>query len=266
MTNWIAKEILLKYQNSIVSAWLAQVSCFRFCGFLLAIIGWSMCLMSTAGTQWRVWDIERIPGISSERLWIGIWRACFIHDKPVEKLYLHCEEFTEEYRTLPKEIFIAQDLMSLAAILQSLAIGFMAFALWNVFKSEKHKKVLFTSFSIGGILNLISAMITLVPISWNLYSVLMNESIEFPEFFVLPESPKEQYVGSAIYEGYVASGFMLSSGIVILSKKCSRRKKKINPLIMVKLDPPPPSSKSDTQNCPQCNSSMDLSKLIVLDN
>ncbi|KAJ7319611.1 hypothetical protein JRQ81_019122 [Phrynocephalus forsythii] len=226
--------MLSKYENSVVATWLAQVSRFHFFGLLLALIGWSLCIMSTAGTQWRVWHIERKPGITSDRLWIGIWRVCFIQDNPIDdSIDLHCEEFTEEYRTLPKEIFVAQDLMSLAAILQSLAISFMTFA---IFKGAKQKKALLPFFTIGGILNLISGIITLVPISWNLYSVLKKKGIEFPEFFVLPHSPKEQYAGSAIYMGYVASTFLLSSGIVILSKTCWRSRK-IDPLNMMKDDP-----------------------------
>lgn len=263
MGNWIAKKVMPRYENSVVSTWLAQISCYRLCGLLLALIGWSMCIISTAGDQWRVWHIEHMPGVSSARLWVGIWRVCFIQDATDEEnIHLHCEEFTEEYRTLPKEIFIAQDLMSLAAIVQSLAMGFMVFALWKVHKDAKQKKVLFTFFTIGSILNLISGIIILVPVSWNLYSILMKEGIEFPEFFVLPHSPKEQYVGSAIYVGYVASACLLSSGTVILSKTC-RRSNKVGLLIMTKDDPLPTPSKSDIQICPQCGSSIDLTKLNV---
>ncbi|XP_042312435.1 claudin-34 [Sceloporus undulatus] len=263
MDKWLPNALLLRDKNSLVPTWLNQVSCIHLGGLFFAVVGWILCVISTAVDEWRLWIIEDVPGISSGKIWIGIWRTCFMvdaqNDEPMKK---ECLEFLEQYSSLPKEIFIAQDLMSLASVVQSLAISFMSFALWNVFKNAKQKKVLFTFFTIGGILNLISGIIIFVPLSWNLHSVLTGKGIDFPVPFLLPYLPKKQDVGVAIYVGFVASGFQQLSGLLILGGKC-RRSNRVHPLITVAVDPPPSASASETQSCPHCGSSVDLAKLMA---
>ncbi|KAH0624684.1 hypothetical protein JD844_032387 [Phrynosoma platyrhinos] len=263
MDKWLPKALLLRDENSLIATWLNQVSYIHLGGLFLAVVGWILCVISTAADEWRIWVVEGIPGISSDKIWIGIWRACFIvdaqDDEPMRK---QCLEFLEQYTNLPKEIFIAQDLMSLASVVQSLAISFMSFALWNVFKNAKQKKVLFTFFTIGGILNLISGIIIFVPLSWNLHSVLTEKGIDFPVPFLLPFLPKKQKVGFAIYVGFFASGFQQLTGFLILGGKW-RGSNRVHPLITDDVYPPLNSSTSDTQSCPHCGSSVDLAKLMA---
>ncbi|XP_062983750.1 claudin-34 [Elgaria multicarinata webbii] len=259
MSNILVKAVLPSEEDTLVSSLLTHITCFQFCSILLAIIGWILCIISTAGVQWRVWHVDNVTGISSGIVWVGIWKVCFRHDAtPDRNTYLHCEDFTENYRTLPKEIFIAQDLMALASIVNALAIGFMSFALWNVFKNTKQKKALITFFTIGGILNFTSGLIVLVPLSWNLHSVLAKEEIEFPDSFQLPRIPKDQSVGVAIYVGYGAVAFQLVSGLLTLFQKYLTFNK-THPFDIIQAQAM--ASKTKAHNCPSCGSSVDLTGL-----
>ncbi|XP_063160390.1 claudin-34 [Candoia aspera] len=206
-------------KESMITKWAAWISKVQLCGYLLSILGWIMCITSTAVDQWRIWHVENEAGIPSGLVWIGIWRICYKHGTDSKDTILNCEEFTEDYKNLPIEIFLAQDLMSLACIMGAVAISFMSFALWNVFKTITQKTFLLTFFSLGGILNLLSGIMVLIPVSWNLYSVLHKAEIQFPEVFQMPVSPKAQQVGAAIYIGYVAAALFLLSSFLILCIK-----------------------------------------------
>uniref|UniRef100_A0A8D2KUG0 Uncharacterized protein n=1 Tax=Varanus komodoensis TaxID=61221 RepID=A0A8D2KUG0_VARKO len=243
----------------LISGRLGHVTCLQFCGLFLAILGWIMCVTSTAVEQWRVWHVHNVTGISSGIVWIGIWKVCFMKDATEKNKYFYCEEFTDEHKTLPKEIFIAQDLMALASIVNALAISFMSFALWNVFKTTKQKEALITFFTIGGILNLAAGVIVSIPISWNLHSVLAKEEIEFPEFFQLPRAPKDQYVGTAIYIGFGAVALQLVSGSFILIQKYLTVNK-THPFDLIQAQAI--ASKSRSHSCPSCGSSVDLTGIL----
>uniref|UniRef100_UPI00109FB4AF claudin-34-like n=1 Tax=Podarcis muralis TaxID=64176 RepID=UPI00109FB4AF len=176
------------------------------------ILALSMCILSTLSVNWRVWSVENIEGIGSGNIWIGIWDVCFWKDPSNDGNSIwHCEDLNEQHPTLPKEIFIAQDLMALASIMNSVALGLISFALYNVFKPRKHKDFLFRFFRLGAFLNLVAGILVLISVVWNTSAVLQNGEIDFPETFELPQIPSEQHIGPSIYLGYIAAGFQLLS-------------------------------------------------------
>nr|XP_060623090.1 claudin-34 [Anolis sagrei ordinatus] len=261
MEKWLRQRLGLVEDNSPAAAQLIGLASMRLCGLILAAIGWILCITATGADEWRVWHTTNVPGISTGKLWVGIWRVCFmvdLHDG--EPMKMHCLEFLEQYGTLPKEIFIAQDLMSLASVVLALAVAFMSFALWNVLKNVRQKHVLLIFFRVGGVLTLLSGLIILLPLLWNMYSVLANDGIEFPYPFHLPYLPYEQTVGFAIYVGFFASGFLMSSSFFILSKKYQVTSNIVHPIIMV--TPKPSTSTNDTEICPHCGSSVSVDKIL----
>ncbi|XP_062831340.1 claudin-34 [Anolis carolinensis] len=261
MEKWLRKRLCLEEDNSPAAAQLIRLTYMRICGLILEAIGWLLCITATGADEWRVWHSNNLPGISNGKLWIGIWRVCFIvdlHDD--EPMKMHCLEFLEQYKSLPKEIFIAQDLMSLASVVLSLAMAFMSFALWNVFKNVRQKNVLLILFRVGGILTLLSGLIILLPLSWNMYNVIANEGILFPEPFNLPYLPYEQTVGFAIYVGFSASGILILSSFFILSKKYQITPNRVHPIIIV--TPEPSTSRSETETCIRFGSLVSVDKTI----
>uniref|UniRef100_A0A670HRH7 Uncharacterized protein n=1 Tax=Podarcis muralis TaxID=64176 RepID=A0A670HRH7_PODMU len=201
--------------------WLNLVSCLQLCAFLVDILALLMCIASTVSVNWRVWRVENIKGIGSGNIWIGIWDVCFWKDPSNNGWY--CEDLNEQYPTLPREFFIAQDLMPLASIMNSVALVLLSFALYNVFKPRKHHNFVLTFFSLGALLNLPAGILVLIFVIWNMSAVLQNGEIVFPEAFELPQIPSEQHIGPSIYLGYITAGFQLLSAALVGMERCCIR-------------------------------------------
>uniref|UniRef100_A0A803TD76 Uncharacterized protein n=1 Tax=Anolis carolinensis TaxID=28377 RepID=A0A803TD76_ANOCA len=156
---------------------------------IYVVIGWVLCLIATGADEWRVWHSKDVSGTSTAKIWTGIWRVCFVGNPPEgEPTKRQCQEFLEQHWSLPMEILIAQDLMPFANVVLSLALVCMSFALWNVFHNVRPEKLLLTFFRVGGVLNLLSGVIILIPLLWNMYSVVINERIVFPGDFTFISS------------------------------------------------------------------------------
>lgn len=219
MTNKSLNGLLPSETESMITKWSVWINRAQFGGYLLSILGWILCITSTATDYWRIWHIKSKDNLYPGVLWIGIWRACYLHSTHPVNRYVHCEEFTEDLKMLPGEIFLAQDLLSLCCIVGAVGITFMSFALWNVVRTIRHKTFLLTLFNVGGLMNFLTGIIILIPISWNIYSILINVDIMFPDSFKMPTSPEHQDIGAAIYIGYTAAVLLLVSGVMIICNK-----------------------------------------------
>ncbi|XP_026543907.1 claudin-34-like [Notechis scutatus] len=219
MTNKSLNQQIPSETESMITKWSVWINRAQFGGYLLSILGWILCITSTATDHWRVWHVKSKDNLYPGLLWIGIWRACYLHSTHPENRYIHCEDFTEDLKMLPNEIFLAQDLLSLCCIVGAVGITFMSFALWNVVRTITHKTFLLTLFNVGGLINFLTGIIILIPISWNTYSIFINADIRFPESFKMPTSPMYQEIGAAIYVGYIASFLLLVSGVMVICNK-----------------------------------------------
>uniref|UniRef100_A0A803TSU0 Uncharacterized protein n=1 Tax=Anolis carolinensis TaxID=28377 RepID=A0A803TSU0_ANOCA len=225
------------------AARLLQLAYIRLCGLLLAVIGWVLCLTATGADEWRVWHSKDVPGTSPAKIWVGIWKVCFVDNPPEGEPTRQCQEFLEQHQSLPTEILIAQDLMPFASVVLSLAIACISFALWNIFHNVRPEKVFLAFFRVGGALTLLSAFITLIPVLWNMYSVVSNERIVFPSDFSLPALPNEQTVGFPIYVGSPkpwSSAYALDSSLqgtnIMYYLLCSPYHKTLAPLLEKELE------------------------------
>ncbi|XP_044840428.1 claudin-34-like isoform X2 [Mauremys mutica] len=191
-------------ENLHVVKSLAITSHIPLLGFVLSVLGWILCVISIGLIQWRVWHVDNTTIISSGTIWIGIWDVCFTLNPELANgsSLMLCQRFTTRNTFIPSEIFVAQDLLMLATIMEAVAIGFTLSALWALYKKELKKHLVF--FLTGGILNIISSVFILIPVSWNLHSIMKNRSIAFPPPYHLPSTPKSQEVGAAIPVGLIS--------------------------------------------------------------
>lgn len=88
------------------------------------------------------------------------------------------------------------------------------FALRNVYFGLDKRSPVRPSFLAAGGLCLAAAATALVPLLWNLTSVLTNQTIRFPPDFQLPAAPDSQQVGSGIGVGMVGAMLMILAGVV----------------------------------------------------
>ncbi|XP_066454741.1 claudin-34 [Eleutherodactylus coqui] len=198
--------------------YLAHTGNLQVAGFAILMVGWILGTISTGLVQWRVWHVANTTLITSGIAWIGIWRTCFFSHvlvSPNLKI-MYCQPFSVTDSFVPREIFVAQGLMLVAIILGAVGMTVCFFGLKKVYQAPSDASVIPLWFTAGGILILLSSISIIIPVAWNMHSVVNNFSISFPSTFNMPSSPETQNVGAAISVGVVAAIFLLTSGIFFL--------------------------------------------------
>ncbi|XP_056416788.1 claudin-34 [Hyla sarda] len=198
--------------------YLANTANLQMAGFAISTVGWILGSISTGLVQWRVWHIANTTIISSGTAWIGIWRTCFFSHVLVspDLKTMYCQYYSVTDSFLPKEILVAQGLMLVAIILGAAGKAVCVFGLKNVYQGTSQVSVIPRWFTAGGILILLSSISIIVPVAWNMHSVVSNSSIPFPSTFDIPSSPEKQEVGAGISIGIVSGILLFMSGILFL--------------------------------------------------
>ncbi|NXJ90188.1 CLD34 protein, partial [Corythaixoides concolor] len=191
----------------------------QLAAFALGTVGWILCTVSMGIVEWRVWHVYNTTIISSGIAWVGIWKVCFISDVLISPGYKEqfCHKYSGYDSSIPQEIYAAQGLLLIAMFMGLLGLAATVFALRNVYMGIAHKILITRFFLVGGFFYIFAGMCVLVPVSWNFYSVLHNQSIAFPPSYYMPSSPAAQEAGAAIPIGIVAVILLLLSGSFSLS-------------------------------------------------
>ncbi|XP_034438386.1 claudin-34 [Hippoglossus hippoglossus] len=200
--------------------YLAHTAHLQFLGLATGFLAWILT-MSTAGlNEWRLWYVDDVSVINSGVAWVGIWRVCFYtHVLPQMEF---CPSLSMSDSFLPVEIPVAQVLMALAMICGLAGNISGAVAMRMVYFTVVDRRNIRLVFILTGILYLFTGSCSLVPLVWNMNSVLINSTIDFPPEFHLPVAPVRQQVGTAIGVGIFASILMFISGLLFLSYKYAR--------------------------------------------
>ncbi|XP_043927705.1 claudin-34 [Protopterus annectens] len=200
--------------------YLAHTAHLQLASLASGTIGWILSLILTGIVQWREWDVANTTVITSGVAWVGIWRVCFFSDILVssESRVMYCQRIGVLDSFVPPEIFAAQGLTIVAVIFVGMGKMTTIFALRKVYfgtEVEQWSQV-YALFLIGGILYLISSVCILVPVVWNLHSVMTNQSIAFPQEFYMPSAPQTQQVGTALPLGIISCFLLLITGIFLV--------------------------------------------------
>ncbi|XP_030647721.1 claudin-34 [Chanos chanos] len=188
-------------------------------GWVFGILGLVFTFVTPGVNQWRVWHVEDRSVITSGLAWVGIWRACFYSH--VTSSAESCRAFSIADSFVPVEIAVAQVLTMIAifiGIAANITAGYaLRFIYFGVDKGRiGHIKL---AFSLAGFLYLLTATFSIVPLFWNMSSVLTNSSIAFPPEYYLPHAPAKQEVGAGIGIGIGASILLIISGLLFLSDR-----------------------------------------------
>ncbi|XP_030055449.1 claudin-34 [Microcaecilia unicolor] len=201
--------------------YLAHTANLQLAGFAFATVGWILSSITTGLVQWRVWHVANTTIITSGIAWIGIWRSCFFSDILISSNLktMYCQEFSVQDSFVPREIFVAQGLMLVAVILGFIGKVTTACALKNVYQGIPPGAQIVKWFIAGGVLNVAAGVCILIPVAWNLNSVVHNFGISFPSTSYMPTSPLTQDAGAAIPVGIVSAILMILSGTFFLCYK-----------------------------------------------
>ncbi|XP_069560039.1 claudin-34 [Brachyistius frenatus] len=187
----------------------------QFLGLIVGVLAWILTICTAGFNEWRLWYVDDVSVISAGVAWVGIWRACFYsHAFPSAE---YCQSISISDAFVPVEISVAQVLMGLAVICGLVGNISAAVAVRMVYFSVEDRRNIRLVFVLAGALYLLTGTFSLVPLVWNMRSVLHNSTIHFPPEFRLPAAPVRQQVGSAIGVGISASILMLMSSLIFLS-------------------------------------------------
>ncbi|NXC43507.1 CLD34 protein, partial [Penelope pileata] len=191
----------------------------QLAAFALGMIGWTLCTISMGLVEWRVWHVDNTTIISSGIAWVGIWKVCFISYLLVSSGYEEqfCYKFSGYDSSIPSEIYAAQGLLVIAMVMGLLGLAATVFALRNIYMGISHKTLITRFFLMSGFFYISAGLCVLIPVSYNFYSVVHNQSIAFPPSSYMPSSPAAQEAGAAIPVGIIAAILLLLSGTFSLS-------------------------------------------------
>ncbi|KAF7657582.1 hypothetical protein LDENG_00025060 [Lucifuga dentata] len=182
----------------------------------MGCVGWTFSAMALGLIQWRVWHVTDSEVISSGVAWVGIWKACFNSHTLVTPDFrvMYCRSIGLTDAFTPPEIVAAQVLMLLALFVGLFGLTCSIYGLRNVSFSLVKSSLIRPAFITAGSLCSLAAVMSLVPLLWNLSSVVTNQTIPFPPEFHIPPAPNSQNVGCAIGVGILGTVLMIISGII----------------------------------------------------
>lgn len=163
--------------------------------------------------DWRIWYVDNQTVITGGLAWVGVWRVCFnshiLDSAEICKSISLTDSFT------PPEIAAAQVLCMVAVGVGVLAILVAGHAVRNAIFGVNNRHVRLT-FVMACSLFWLTAVCSLVPVFWNMNSVLTNLTIDFPPDFYLPSAPVKQEVGSGIGIGIGSGCLLIASGLLLM--------------------------------------------------
>ncbi|XP_042368862.1 claudin-34-like [Plectropomus leopardus] len=203
----------------------------------LGCVGWTLTATALGLIQWRVWLVSDRDVISSGVAWVGVWRTCFNSHTLVTPGFrvMHCRyiSLTEEFT--PPEIAAGQVLMFLSLLVGLCGNAGGVYALRNVYFGMKESPIR-SAFLTTGALCIMAAVMSLIPLLWNLSAVVTNQTIKFPAEFKMPPAPDSQHVGCGIGVGMVGAVLMVVSGIVFCTYRLPVRSQPVDGSLPARLD------------------------------
>uniref|UniRef100_A0A3B5B6A0 Claudin 34 n=1 Tax=Stegastes partitus TaxID=144197 RepID=A0A3B5B6A0_9TELE len=199
--------------------YLAHTAHAQLCALWMGCVGWTLTAVALGLVQWRVWQVSDREAISSGVAWVGVWRACFNSHTVVSPGYraMFCSRIGLTEAFTPPDIAAAQVLVLLSLLVGLCGNAGGVYVMRNVYFGMEKNPPIRLGFVATGALCLLAAVMSLVPLVWNLSSVATNQTIRFPPEFKMPEAPVSQHVGCGISVGLVGTVLMIVSGIVFCS-------------------------------------------------
>lgn len=199
--------------------YLAHTAHSQFGALWLACLGWMLTAVALGLVQWRVWLVSDRDIITSGVAWVGLWRTCFNSHTEVSAGFrvMYCRSISLMETFTPPEMAAGQVLMLLSLLVGLGGNAGGVYAMRNAYFGLGKTSRVSQGFMTTGALYLLAAVMSSVPLLWNLSSVVTNQTISFPPDFKLPNVPESQHVGCGIWVGMVGTALMIVSGIIFCS-------------------------------------------------
>nr|XP_046175814.1 claudin-34-like [Oncorhynchus gorbuscha]XP_046175815.1 claudin-34-like [Oncorhynchus gorbuscha]XP_046175816.1 claudin-34-like [Oncorhynchus gorbuscha] len=199
-------------------AYLVHTAHPQFVCLWLSTVGWALTAVTLGLIQWRVWQVADLTFITSGEAWVGLWRVCFYSHTLVTSGFrvMYCQSMALSDSFTPPEVATAQVLTLLGLVVGFCGNAAAVYALRSVYFGPEKPTPIRRAFAVAGTLCLLSAVCFLIPLLWNLNSVVTNQTIAFPSNFHMPPAPVTQNAGAGIGVGIVGSFMMIVSGVIFI--------------------------------------------------
>uniref|UniRef100_A0A3P9HQ02 Claudin 34 n=1 Tax=Oryzias latipes TaxID=8090 RepID=A0A3P9HQ02_ORYLA len=167
----------------------------NFVALWSAFIGWTLTAVALGLIQWRVWLVPSSDVITSGVVWVGLWRTCFHSHTEVTDGWaiMKCNSIRLTEAFTPPEVAAGQVLMLLSLLVGLCGNAGGVYAMRNAYFGAKEYSCVRLGFVVTGAFCLLAATTSLIPLLWNLSSVVANQTIYFPPEFRLPQAPESQH-------------------------------------------------------------------------
>ncbi|XP_023411616.2 claudin-3 [Loxodonta africana] len=185
-------------------------------GTSLGVLGWLCTILCCALPMWRVTAFIGSSIITAQITWEGLWMNCVVQSTG----QMQCKVY-DSLLALPQDLQAARALIVVSILLAAFAllVALVGAQCTNCVQDETAKAKITI---VGGVLFLLSAVLTLVPVSWSANTIIRD-------FYnaLVPDAQKRE-LGAALYVGWAASALQLLGG-ALLCCSCPPREKKYAP-------------------------------------
>ncbi|XP_055764269.1 claudin-34-like [Salvelinus fontinalis] len=190
----------------------------QFVSLWLSAVGWVLTAVTLGLIQWRVWHVSDLTFITSGEAWVGIWRVCFYSHTLVTSGFrvMYCQSMALSDSFTPPEVATAQVITLIGLVVGFCGNAAAVYAFRSVYFGLEKQTPIRCAFAVAGTLCLLSAVCFLIPLLWNLNSVVTNQTIAFPSNFHMPPAPVTQNPGAGIGVGIIGSFMIIVSGVIFI--------------------------------------------------
>ncbi|XP_063791664.1 claudin-2 [Pseudophryne corroboree] len=172
-------------------------------GYFMAVLGLIGAVIATLLPEWKVSSYVGASIVTAVGFNKGLWMECAVFSTGITQ----CDIYNSMLG-LPQEIQAAQALMITSCVLSSLATLFTVFGMkCTIFNQDNpgKDKLAVT----GGAVFIMGGVICLVPVCWNLHSILQD-------FYnpLLPDAQRYE-IGTGLYIGIMSSIFSVFGGAIL---------------------------------------------------
>lgn len=207
-------------------AYLAHTAHLQFFGLVIGVLGWILNLCSAGINEWRLWYVSEEGVITSGVAWVGLWRACFYSH--VMKTAEFCQALGITDAFLPAEMVASQVLVMMAVVVGLIGNITAGYGMRKVYFGLEKTRSINLTFLVAGLLYLLAATCSFVPLFLNTAAVLNNYTIAFPPDYDFPPAPSSQGIGAGIGVGIGASCMVTLSGLLFLAYRYPKNTKEPN--------------------------------------
>lgn len=181
-------------------------------GTSLAVLGWLGTIVCCALPMWRVSSFIGSSIITAQITWEGLWMNCVVQSTGQMQCKSH-----DSLLALPQDLQAARALLVVAILLAAfgLLVALVGAQCTNCVQDDTAKAKITI---VAGVLFLLAALLTLVPVSWSANTVVRD-------FYnpLVPDAQKRE-LGAGLYVGWAAAALQLMGG-ALLCCSCPPRDK-----------------------------------------